>query len=61
MFEDLLGLTYIIIPAITNSTFFIIDEESVLFRSDLEDTQLTFTCSKSPIETIEKEVKYVQS
>ena len=25
------------------------------------DTQLTFTCSKSTIETLEKSVKYVQS
>ena len=27
----------------------------------IESTQLTFTCSKSTIETLEKAVKYVQS
>ena len=27
----------------------------------LANTQLTFNCSKSPIETLEKGVKYVQS
>ena len=32
-----------------------------MFRSDLEDTQQTFTCSKSSTKTIEKGVKYVTS
>ena len=30
-------------------------------RQKREETQLTFTCSKSTIETLEKGVKYVQS
>ena len=29
--------------------------------SEIFSTQLTFTCSKSTIETLEKAVKYVQS
>ena len=33
----------------------------VLKRFYQRNTQLTFTCSKSTIETLEKEVKYVQS
>ena len=33
----------------------------VLHVARCQVTQLTFTCSKSPIETLEKELKYVQS
>ena len=40
-----------------NETF----QASIFFCWDKIFTQLTFTCSKSTIETLEKEVKYVQS
>ena len=32
----------------------------ILFRTNLVLTRLTFTCSKSTIETLQKGVKYVQ-
>ena len=32
-----------------------------IVTTELINTQLTFTCSKSTIETLEKVVKYVQS
>ena len=38
--KELLGLTYIIIPIVSNSTIFLIDKESVLFRSAIEDKDL---------------------
>ena len=37
------------------------NENQLIFNSWLDQSQLTFTCSKSTIETLEKCLQYVQS
>ena len=46
---------------IKSSNIFTPLRESVCKKLNKQDTQLTFACSKSTIEALEKSVKYVQN